>query len=328
MKKLYALLPLLAALLAPGEASAQMMPDSTVQIVAYWEVGDQLDYLVLEEQYEMDGDKETMTRSASETVRYEVIAATDSTYTLQVTSLDGFSSNLNIPEKDLAALPDFPFRIRMSQLGEFLELENTDEILNSLEKAVPVFTKLTLNGLTPEERKSVDKKGLDEYYRQALVSRAFVDNMCQQYIAPFFYHGARMDTTMTYSFKNTYTGIFGDDAIELETLFSVDSELTDDYSAVIRRETVADNVDLIPLLKGFVPLVENLDKNASREELEQSLRELQINANFEEYVAEEIVLESGWPTIWVFDRFVTAGQGDETKGTHVYKKFQVVTEEE
>jgi len=39
MKKLYALLPLLAALVVPGKASAQMMPDSTVQIIAYWEVG-------------------------------------------------------------------------------------------------------------------------------------------------------------------------------------------------------------------------------------------------------------------------------------------------
>jgi len=40
MKKLYALLPILAALVVPGKASAQMMPDSTVQIIAYWEVGD------------------------------------------------------------------------------------------------------------------------------------------------------------------------------------------------------------------------------------------------------------------------------------------------
>ena len=42
MKKLYALLPTLAALVVPGKASAQMMPDSTVQIIAYWEVGDQV----------------------------------------------------------------------------------------------------------------------------------------------------------------------------------------------------------------------------------------------------------------------------------------------
>ena len=56
MNKLYALLPLLAALFVPGTLSAQMMPDSTVQVVAYWEVGDQMEYIYTEHKYEIDAD--------------------------------------------------------------------------------------------------------------------------------------------------------------------------------------------------------------------------------------------------------------------------------
>lgn len=62
MKKLYALLPILAALLVPGKASAQMMPDSTVQIVAYWNVGDRVDYLISQESYDINDEDETKTR--------------------------------------------------------------------------------------------------------------------------------------------------------------------------------------------------------------------------------------------------------------------------
>jgi len=330
MKKLYALLPILAALLVPGKASAQMLPDSTVQVVAYWEVGDQVDYLFTEEKYEINGEDETMKSSSSETVRFEVAAATDSTYTLLITSLDGFATNLNLSDKDLAAFPPFNLRVRMSDLGEFQELENLDEILKALDKMVPLFKKATLASLTPEEQKAIDKKGLEDYLRQSMASESFVNKILQQYLVPFIYHGARMDTTRTYSFMNNFEAVIGEKSLNLETRFKVDPELTDEYSVVIRQETVADGVDIIPLLQGFLgPLAENLYSGAgrSREEVEAELSKLRLEAVFEEYNVEEIELATGWPLVWVFDRYVTVTENGETRGAHNYKKIKILSEE-
>lgn len=77
------LIALLCALLAAAGLRAQMMPDSTVRIIARWEVGDRMDYTLLERSYSFDADhNETRISSSSRTLRFEVVAETDSTYTL------------------------------------------------------------------------------------------------------------------------------------------------------------------------------------------------------------------------------------------------------
>jgi len=333
MKKLYALLPLLAALLAPGKLSAQMMPDSTVQIIAYWEVGDQIDYVRIEQQYQIAGEEETLISSASESFRFDVVAATDSTYTLEITSMDGFNSSLlGLTEKEMATISEVPpLRIRTSQYGTFEAFENPDEILESLEEIIPVVADFTWRKLTPEEQESVDKNALENYLRTNFCTQSSINTLCQQYIAPFFYHGARLDTTKTYSLQNTFTGLVGSTPVTLETLFKVDSELSDDYSAVIRQETVADEDEILPLAKEYtLSLIESFsaDSGQSREEFEKTLQENPVKIGFEEYVTEEIELATGWPLIWVFDRFVTAEQNGESSGKHIYRKIQIDPGEE
>ena len=115
------------------------------------------------------------------------------------------------------------------------------------------------------------------------------------------------------------------------TYFKVDPELTDDYSAVIRQETVAEDVNLAPLVRSSLgPIAENMFKGAaiSREELKEGLQDLQIQAAFEEYTVEEIQLETGWPLAWVFDRYVTVSEDGKTQGKHIFKQIKLVTEEE
>ena len=48
------ILPVVCTLLAALPLAAQMMPDSTVQVVAYWEVGDKMDYTFSEQLYDLD----------------------------------------------------------------------------------------------------------------------------------------------------------------------------------------------------------------------------------------------------------------------------------
>lgn len=70
-------------------AEAQMMPDSTVQVVAYWSKGDVISYDCAVTQYtiEADGTKKA-DYSSSETRTIEVIDADDSSYTLRLSYAD------------------------------------------------------------------------------------------------------------------------------------------------------------------------------------------------------------------------------------------------
>ena len=162
MKKL--LLSFSAALLAAASLSAQMMPDSTVQVVAYWEVGDKIDYTMTERVYRMDEEgNETQTSSVSEALHFEVTEATDSTYTLRV-RVDERSGG----EEELT------LRILTSNLGTFLEGEAALSPLFfyhgarlDMDKTYTLelpYTNIFGNGaVTLENRFQVDRELTDEY---------------------------------------------------------------------------------------------------------------------------------------------------------------------
>ncbi len=104
------LLLTLSALLCAAALGAQMMPDSTVQVIAYWEVGDKMDYTLVEKVFDLDAEgAETLRTSASENIHFEVVAATDSTYTLQV----------RVDERSDQG-PDAALEFVTSHLGAFL----------------------------------------------------------------------------------------------------------------------------------------------------------------------------------------------------------------
>lgn len=70
-------------------AAAQMMPDSTVQIVSYWQVGDKYAYTCERSSKEVDAQGDTTSRKYSmETMEFEVVGMTDETYQLKLSYKD------------------------------------------------------------------------------------------------------------------------------------------------------------------------------------------------------------------------------------------------
>ena len=79
-------------------ALAQMMPDSTFQVVAYWSKGDKISYQCTDRTVKKTPDgQEEVQNSSSEVRTFEVIDQTDTTYTLRLTYSDVFSSQLSLP---------------------------------------------------------------------------------------------------------------------------------------------------------------------------------------------------------------------------------------
>ena len=69
---------LLYFILTGLSAAAQMMPDSTVQFVAYWNIGDkyQYNFETIEKEVDANGDT-TIVKQSNEIIEFEVVAKTD-----------------------------------------------------------------------------------------------------------------------------------------------------------------------------------------------------------------------------------------------------------
>lgn len=339
MKKLYALLPILAALLVPGKASAQMMPDSTVQIVAYWEVGDKVDYTSLKREYDIDAEgNETQTASSSETVHFEVVAATDTSYTLKVTYDDIFdirTSEFKLTDKELASLPNPAYLIRTDEFGSFQGIENLEEITAAFQSAAPIFSKVFERSIGNDGKEIIDRL-VQEITSPDAITRAVISD-----ITPLLYfHGARIDTTAAYTIEEPVQGLLGASSgpCTMPGSFWVDSELTDEYSAVIRKELHADKEQMGPIMKSILqPMLETISSaftDGNEEDIEQAIDsyfdEMAQHATFafEDSSVEEIHLETGWPINWMFDRYVTFSMLGKTEGKHIARQIRLVTEEE
>ena len=183
MKKLYALLPILAALVVPGKASAQMMPDSTVQIIAYWEVGDQVDYTSLKREYDIDAEgNETQKSSSSETVHFEVVAATDTSYTLKVTYDDIFdirTSEFSLTDEELASLPNPAYLIRTDEFGTFQGIENMEELTAAFQSAAPIISKAFERSIGSDGKEVIDIL-VQEMTSPDVITRSVISDIAPQ----------------------------------------------------------------------------------------------------------------------------------------------------
>ena len=87
MKPRTCLTILAAAFILPAtEANAQLMPDSTVQITAYWQKGDQMTYDYRSTECLVEDGDTVRLRSYSDIRTIEVIDATPTRYTLRISN--------------------------------------------------------------------------------------------------------------------------------------------------------------------------------------------------------------------------------------------------
>ena len=316
----------LSALLCAVALGAQMMPDSTVQVIAYWEVGDKMDYTYVEKLFDLDAEgNETLARSSSQTYHFEVVESTDSTYTLQffADNMDFGDQTPKLTARESASVPDMIYRFRTNHLGTFREIVDIDQSREILLQRLPIAAKAAWRNLSPADRKKIKEEDVIEMLRQQYDSNEVLVSTAAALVSPMlFYHGTRMDTTGTYHLKRDYASLlFSGGTTELENYFAVDPSLTDEYSVIIRSEAVGDEKDLLPMIRerAFANLKQTQgliddDYNDFLDAMDEELLENPIKASFEEYTTEEIHLDTGWPLQWIYDRIEKFSQGGTFRG--------------
>lgn len=345
MKKLHALLPILAALLVPGKASAQMLPDSTVQIVAYWEVGDQITYRAETKAYDIDAEgNETQASASSELMHFKVVDATDSTYTMEVTYEILSDPDLErfISPEEMNAHFNTPYRFKTDELGSFLRLENLDEIVEATQGLRPYFKKGVLKELdaipgkdeiaSETLEKLVD--GSVDAIMLALSPEVLECSFVSELSSLLFYHGCKLDATATYSYTQNLADVLDGvlDGIdgEAEGVFWVNSKYTDENAAMIVSQLEAGTEQLEPVLKQYLePMISAIADRlevASEEEIQAAIAEACKQASLEisQNSAELIHLGTGWPISVASDCYVLCKFMDQEENKHVIRSIQYV----
>ena len=124
-------------------ASAQMLPDSTVQVVAYWALGDKQIYQAESAKYKIEQGDTTVVEKSASILEFKVVSADEEKgYRLQVTTLESQYSDPTqeaIDEAMLKLLGSDSFYFETGPHGDFLRvlpIEGLEEQQEALVQAV------------------------------------------------------------------------------------------------------------------------------------------------------------------------------------------------
>ena len=312
MKKL---LTVLGALLGAFAASAQMMPDSTVQVCAYWEVGDKYNYQVEQTKYKVLNRTDTTdVELSAEILTLEVVGATDSTYRVRVSADDYQHSDYQRAawqEEILQQFGNTPYEFETDEFGSFKRVIIDQK---DLENAYPALDAV-IDRIAAEQ--GLDENGASAL--QAMMRALFTPErliaLYEEEITPLLaFHGLRMEQDAKVDYETEVPSLFGDEStIAMKGSFRVDKDLTDDYSVVIHNTMEADEGDMRKYLKAFFGTAAEAmgtDSNI-QQEAEAALQDAEMSLVEDSF--EEIHLDTGWPLNYDYMRIIRIKGGGEER---------------
>lgn len=319
------------ALVTSVAAYAQMMPDSTVQVCAYWAKGDHVEYDCLNTQYNVDQyGNESGRQETSETRVFDVLEETDESYTLRMSF-----RNINSPspydfftdEQFKKINENYSITVVTNQYGTITDIPDVVVDGNPFFATLDEISEDAWKNIDKETRKAISKDDFISSLRNLYSSEETVASTVLKDVTPMLlYHGARLDTSLVYPYKKTFFDLFGGKfTFTTEAEFWVDEEYTDSVSVVIHSDAILDKEDLFPVL------IDNTVKEAqaNADEYGEVLTEDDIanitdefnnqiiDMTIEEYTSIEIDLYDGWPIQWFSTREVTVVGENGTQKTIV-----------
>ena len=326
-------LTLFATLLwAVATASAQMMPDSTVQVCAYWEVGDKYTFLVEESKYKVTNQMDTSAVELSgHLLTLEVVDATDSTYRVRVKTDDYKHSDYArdaMTEEITQQFGNLPYEFETDEYGVFKRVFITDEDLAAV---YPILDAVVDN--------SAQSQGLDGEGRAALkqmmrtvFTRERIMQIYEEEVTPLLgMFGLRLTPGEEVEYQMEVPSVFGDGSIiQWDGVFWADKELTDDYSVILINESTADGESMRKYLSTFLgTMFDTLGDKADgqvRSETETLMESAEIS--LAERAIEEIHLDTGWPLSFDYKRVLWIKAGDFEQEQVQTKSIEILLEDE
>lgn len=328
MRKRILLIIILFAGIVP--AFAQMLPDSTVQVVAYWELGDKQHYRMDKVKYKVEQGDTTVVEKSAEILEFEVIAADEETgYRVKMTTMESQHSDPTEEAFEEKWLERFGADVQYFETGpngdflRVLPIEGLEEQLEALTDAILD----ELAGKNPD----MDRSQFVPLIRSMLTPEAVMETVEGEIAPLFMYHGSRFDLGTEYEIEDEIPSIIGDGTLKMNGRFWVDPELTDDYSVIIHMTKEADKEQVKPLVKSIVgsilqSLAAGMEGNdEALSAVEDAFKDASIKVV--DYLYEEVHLGSGWPIDWGFSREFMLEIDGRQQGQIEERSFQIIVEE-
>ena len=237
MKKILLLFVCLAANLLPGRA--QMMPDSTVQVVAYWKLGDKQYYRYESTQFKIKQQDTVVAKRSAGIISMEVISADEEKgYRLKVSTLESQESDpiaeaLNEQiAKNFGAEDCYIDTDPYGTIQQFSIPEGLGECQEDLIKMVSDALKQKY----PDENPDI----FLPFLRQMITPENLVAMATNLYSPLFMFHGARLALSEKYEFEDNVPSIFTDGTMKMSGYFWVNEEATDEESVLLQLTKTAD----------------------------------------------------------------------------------------
>ena len=307
---------------------AQMLPDSTVQVCAYWDKGDVMVYDYTETRTSTVNGVTVGTTSASEKHVFEITDATEDSYIVKLSFEDLVNTPLQTGAfNELAERisENFWFETKTNELGTVQDIANEEKALEACKAMIPVMTDRVLSKYTAQELKEegTSREKLIQQFMAGVCTEEFMESLCVKYVIPILlYHGARFNLDQEYTVSQTLMGILGDNNLDVDWKFWAESEECSEDFVLIHSYTEADKEALTPILKELIldSLQEGLTPDEIAElmsdpdELNEGLEELiqSMDASVEQYSVIAIHLGSGYPYRWWLKRVTTLEEDDST----------------
>ena len=318
-------------------AFAQMSADSTtVQVVAYWQVGDKYTYQVEESRYKVDnGTDTTDVQRSAYLMTFEVVDATDTTYRVRVKSDDYQHSDYGMSAlmDEISMNGNIPHEFETDEYGAFKRIIISEEDFQNFKDAMNLAV----------DRMTEGKEGMTDEVREA--TRTLVQDLLtrekieQLYTAEFKfliqYHGLWMKIGAEVPYETETPSLFGNgENIKVNGRFWADEELTDDYSVVIRKEEEIDEGDMLKMVQSLLAkTLDSLSPMADEEAMKEAKEEMgkifdNMKMDMKTSSFEEIHLYTGWPIYYEFENSTLVKVADMEQRQFLSQSVSLLLENE
>lgn len=279
------------ALAATMAVHAQLMPDSTIQITAYWQQGDRMTYdFSSTECLTVEGDTLRL-RSYTDIRTMEVTKATPTRYTLRITNSRHF-------ERDSVAQMIFaleqreglnvPLEIETSLDGELLCVLNAAEIIDAAHRLVDRAAEVLYDSLPQRIRDTTPQWEWRNTLKRWINPDASTTHTTEDIERIFFFHGKRFSPDAEYECRETLRIPMSDADADAVTAFWADPA-TDAASAMLHTHSISEAEKALRMAAAARPealLLGNILPPAQMAETHISM---------ESFSGEEIHFATGWP---------------------------------
>lgn len=247
MKKI---LPVILLLIVGSSAFAQInMEDSTVQVITYWDKGEQQNYTISTEKIKIQGTDTISREFVSYDVEITVLDETEDSYAIQWLYKNVETSNTEpIIQKVLGVSEDTKVIFKTNELGEFIEVENWEEIRDHIQKGMDIVK---------EEFKSIPE--LDVLFQETEArysSKEAIEAGAIQEIQQYHtFHGAAYQLGEVYEAQLKVPNLLGSEPLDADIFVYLDEIDLENNTFILWTEQVVNQEQLINTTLDFVKKV-------------------------------------------------------------------------